>query len=155
MSIEQTITVATGYLELGMAYDALYELECLAWSDRNRRDVLDLKLSAQMETGQWNLASETARLLCMKATDEPTYFLDAAFCLHETGDTSAACSWLMRGPRALNDMALFHYNMACYLWTLGEADRARTHLRRALVMDEGLIEEACCDSDLVGMEPVI
>ena len=83
--------------------------------------------------------------------DVPEFFLRAAFCLHETGDTLAACNQLLRGPKELFDMAIFHYNLACYLWTLGDGPRARSHLQQAIEMDGTYLESAREDRDLAGM----
>ncbi len=154
MGILQTLNAASGWLELGLPDEALAELEALPLEDRGNRRALELKLSAQMENQSWNPASETARLLCLKAADEPEFFLRAAFCLHETGDTLAACNWLLRGPKSLFEMAIFHYNLACYLWTLGEANRARSHLRQAIAMDQSYLDAALSDRDLIGMDPL-
>jgi hypothetical protein len=154
MCVTRTLLAATGWFELGLADEALVELETLPTDARTRRDVLELKLAAQMVNQSWNPASDTARLLCLKAADEPVFFLRAAFCLHETGDTLAACNWLLRGPKTLFDMAIFHYNLACYLWTLGEAKRARSHLKQAITMDESFIDAARDDRDLAGIGPL-
>lgn len=145
---------AIGWLELGLPGEALAELESLPAEERGGRDVLELKLAAQMCCQSWNSASDTARLLCLKAADEPLFFLRAAFCLHETGDTLAACNWLLRGPKSLFEMAIFHYNLACYLWTLGEGSRARSHLRQAITMDRSFLEAAREDGDLAGIGPL-
>lgn len=142
---------ASGWLELGLADEALVELESLPHDARNKRAALELKLAAQMICESWNSAADTARLLCLKAADEPMFFLRAAFCLHETGDTLAACNWLLRGPKTLFEMPISHYNLACYLWTLGDASRARLHLRHAITMDESFREEARNDRDLAGI----
>lgn len=152
MGTLEILQAAEGWLELGLAEEALAELQNLPVDTRQQRDALELKLAAQMHDQAWNSASETARLLCLKAADEPVFFLRAAFCLHETGDTLAACNWLLRGPRTLYEMAVFHYNLACYLWTLGEAKRARSHLRQAITMDASLRELARDDHDLAGMD---
>lgn len=154
MGVTKTLQAATGWLELGLPSEALMELESLPSNVRNRRDVLEVRLAAQMVSQSWNPASDTARLLCLKAADEPVFFLRAAFCLHETGDTLAACNWLLRGPKTLFEMAIFHYNLACYLWTLGQADRARSHLKQAISMDESFIETAREDRDLAGIGPL-
>lgn len=148
----KTLQAATGWLELGIADEALVELESLPTDARTQRAALELKLAAQMINQSWNSAADTARLLCLKAADEPVFFLRAAFCLHETGDTLAACNWLLRGPKTLFEMAVFHYNLACYLWTLGEATRARSHLRQAITMDESFLEAAREDRDLAGID---
>lgn len=154
MDALRTLRAATGWLELGLADEALVELEALPTDVRSRREVLELKLAAQMAGQAWNPASDTARLLCLKAADEPLFFLRAAFCLHETGDTLAACHWLLRGPKTLFEMAIFHYNLACYLWTLGESNRARSHLKQAIAMDESFLKAADEDRDLVGIGPL-
>lgn len=99
---------------------------------------------------RWNAASETARLLCVKEPKNAGFFLQAAFCLHETGDTLAARNWLLRGPKSLLSMAAFHYNLGCYLWVLGEKKSARGHLAQAFRMDESLVDFARQDRDLSG-----
>lgn len=152
MAVTKTLRAAAGWLELGLADEALFELQALPTEVQRLRAPLELKLAAQMFTERWNAASETARLLCLKAEDEPEFFLRAAYCLHETGDTLAACNQLLRGPKSLFEMAVFHYNLACYLWTLGEGPRARSHLQQAITMDESYLESARVDRDLVGMD---
>lgn len=154
MVVTQTLRAAAGWLELGLADEALYELQALPTEVQRLRAPLELKLAAQMDREKWNAASETARLLCLKAEDEPEFFLQAAFCLHETGDTLAACNQLLRGPKTLFEMPVFHYNLACYLWTLGEGPRARSHLKQAISMDGSFLESARADRDLVGIGPV-
>lgn len=152
MVVTRTLRAASGWLELGLADEALYELQALPPEVQLLREPLELKLMAQMECEQWNAASETGRLLCLKAEEEPELFLRTAYCLHETGDTLAACNQLLRGPKALFEMAVFHYNLACYLWTLGEGPRARGHLKQAIDLDEAFLETAKADRDLVGIE---
>lgn len=152
MVVTKTLQAAAGWLELGLADEALYELQSLPTEVQMLRGPLELKLAALMEEEKWNLASETARLLCLKAEDVPEFFLRAAYCLHETGDTQAACNQLLRGPKTLFEMAIFHYNLACYLWTLGEGPRAKSHLKQAIDMDESFLESAKGDRDLAGMK---
>lgn len=147
MALEQTLRMACGWLELGLVDEALFELEGLPADQKTRPEVLELKLAAQMSACHWNAAADTSRMLCMQDLKQPVFFLKAAFCLHETGDTVAACQWLMKGPRALYEMPIFHYNIACYLWALDDKQRARTHLSRALAMDEGLRHVADRDAD--------
>jgi tetratricopeptide (TPR) repeat protein len=135
-----------------MPDDALEELNGLSGDDCAERKVLELKLSAQMAKAYWEQASGTALELCEQAVDEPDYFLSAAYCLHETGKTGEARKCLVDGPTVLRELPVFHYNMACYLWTLGEKETAKGHLDTAVEMDDSFLESARTDSDLVGME---
>lgn len=152
MLTKQIIRAASGWLELGMPRDALNELNSLPEDHLGEKIVLELRLAAEMALQDWQHAAETAKLLCMEAVDEPDFFLSAAFCLHELGETDEARKWLLRGPDVLSEMAVFHYNMACYLWKLGEKERAHNHLAKAFEMDESFKESARHDKDLVGIE---
>jgi Flp pilus assembly protein TadD len=151
MGLTRTLDAAAGWLELGLADEALVELESMAFEEQTGLDALELKLIAQMRCEAWNAAAETAKLLCLKATNEPEFFLKAAFCLHETGDTLAARNQLLCGPKTLFEMALFHYNLACYQWTLGDGERAKTHLKQAIALDGSYREMARDDRDLSGI----
>jgi Flp pilus assembly protein TadD len=148
MSLVSVLRVALGWLELGLPEDALRELETLEPRDRMRKQALELKLVAQMKAGRWNAGADTGRLLCLREPKEPRFFIQAAYCLHETGDTEAARNWLMTGPSSLIEDPLFHYNIACYHAVLGESKRARSHLRRAFSMDASLRGRAREDQDL-------
>ncbi|MCF7732383.1 MAG: hypothetical protein K9N23_11875 [Akkermansiaceae bacterium] len=154
MDAIRTLVAASGWLDLGLPDGALEELERLAPQDQDLQDALELKLQAQMQIKAWNAAADLARVLCVRQPTHARYFLHAAFCLHETGDTLAARNQLLSGPKGLLEMPIFHYNLACYHWTLGEQERARTHLGRAIAMDESYREAALTDRDLAGIGPV-
>jgi Flp pilus assembly protein TadD len=150
MPVTNTLRAASGWLDLGLADEALLELQSLPTSEQTSRQALEIKVHAQMECRSWNAASETARLLCVKEPLNAGFFLQAAFCLHETGDTLAARNWLLRGPKSLMELPAFHYNLGCYLWVLGERETARGHLQTAFEMDESLADFATKDRDLNG-----
>ena len=61
MAVTKTLRAASGWLELGLADEALYELQALPAEVQRLRAPLELKLTAQIEREQWNAASETAR----------------------------------------------------------------------------------------------
>ncbi len=152
MLTKQIIRAASGWLELGMPADALNELKNLPKESKDERVVLELRLAAEMAMQDWKHGAETAKALCMEAVDEPDFFLSAAFCLHEIGETNEAMKCLLRGPEVLSEMAVYHYNMACYLWTIGEKDCAHNYLAKAFEMDDSFKEAARYDKDLVGIE---
>lgn len=151
MDLESRLNMVSGYLQLEMPTDALAELAQFPGVERRGEGYQELLLAAQMMEKRWNAASETARLLCAKQPRRKHYFIHAAFCLHETGDTFAARNWLMRGPKSLFKDPLFHYNMGCYSAVLGEKDKAKGYLERAFDLDGSLREVAVADSDLVGL----
>jgi len=113
-----------------------------------RVGVLELRLASLMMAKHWNRASDTARMLCGRKPDHARYYIHAAFCLHESGDTLEAKRTLLKGPKTLLEDPLFHYNMGCYSAVLGDNAGAACHLEKAFIMDETLREAAKRDSDL-------
>lgn len=152
MGFEQALCAVSGWLDLGLPDEALVELDGLADAQKHSETALRLRIDALMAMQRWNQAAAVAKRLSILTPDDPLVFLRAAYCLHETGDTQAACQFLFRGPRSLMSMPIFHYNYACYLSILGEYRRAKGHLRRALKMDSTLREHALQDRDLACLE---
>ena len=69
MNLHATLQAVTGWLELGLADEALLELNELPAEAQKKRLVLELKLAAQMQNECWNRASDTARLLCLVTSE--------------------------------------------------------------------------------------
>lgn len=154
MEFVRKLRCALGWLELGLPEECLEELAAMPPRDRMRRQALELKLFAEMRASRWNAGADTGRLLCMREPREPRFFIHAAYCLHETGDTHAARNWLMTGPTELIEDPLFHYNLACFNAVLGKNGQARSHLQRAISMDDSLRDVALADEDLAGLGPL-
>jgi len=144
----QHIEAAQGYLYLEMPEDALDELSHIKSAQRHSKLVIDLQLASEMMAEKWNDAAQSALKLCKLASHEPRYFIHAAFCLHETGDTQKAKQVLLSGPKELMEDPLFHYNMACYLSVLKELKPAKSYLRKAFELDPELKQLARTDEDL-------
>ena len=151
MNEERYLTAAEGYLQLEMPGEAMLEIERLPVVVREGVHSSELELAAQMMQKHWNRGAELARLLCKMKPNKRAYFLHAAYCLHETGDTLAAKSFLMSGPKSLMKDALFHYNMACYSAVLGDKEEARRNLLLSLELDPRLKKTALSDEDLKGI----
>ena len=96
-----------------------------------------------------------SRKLCQVAPECSTGFLHAGFCLHELGRTADAKKILMRGPPALLNDPIYHYNMGCYNALLGYTDVAQTHLQTSFAMDETFRELAKKDPDLQPFQDLV
>lgn len=140
-----------GYLELGMADEALSELEGMSVVRKKTERYGELLLATQMMLKDWSDAADTAQRLCVMNSKETGYFIHAAFCLHEIGDTEGAMRRLMSGPRELMKDALYHYNLACYQAVLGDLEMAGSSLSRSFELDAKLRAVAMEDEDLVGV----
>lgn len=152
MDAERCLNAAEGYLQLGMPEEAAVEIGMLPRKVRGELRSAELELAAEMMLKHWNRGAELARLLCHLKPSKKAYFLHAAYCIHETGDTLAAKSFLMSGPKSLMKDALFHYNMACYSAVLGAPDEAERYLIDAFSLDPELRKTAKSDPDLKGLK---
>ena len=148
MTAERILLAAQGYLELGMAGDALAELDGLPAAYRRRSDVLKLRVSVALHARRWKAGLAASRRLCAVEPDETIGFIHAAFCLHELGRTEEARNVLLHGPSSLLNEATYYYNMGCYNARLGQLEDAQNYLRMSFSLDRKLRGFARCDPDL-------
>ncbi len=142
------LRVAEGYLELKMLEEAEQELHHLPQSQMNHPEVLDCRLKLLMRLGRWEEAVELGHRLCKECPDLPLAFIHTAYCLHEMSRTEEALRTLRLGPEMMQEVALYHYNCACYLCVLGSLREAKAALRTAFALDEKLRTDAQHDPDL-------
>lgn len=152
MNAERCLSAAEGYLQLEMPSDAMEEIAKLPKHVRSGIHASELELAAEMMRKNWNRGAELASHLCDKKPTKKSYFLHAAYCLHETGDTLAAKSFLMSGPKSLLKDGLFHYNMGCYSAVLGNNKEAKQYVLAAFEIDPTLRDTAQSDPDLAGID---
>ncbi len=151
-SYEKKLLAVQGYYELGLPAEALVELESIPDpAFHERTDVLNLHMMLLMDLRRWADALRSARQLCEREPLSPVPFIQAAFCLHETGQTREARTLLREGPAALARDAVYHYNLACYAAVLGDVEAAQAHLRDSFRLNPAMREAARKDRDL---EPI-
>lgn len=145
---ERAILAAQGYLELGMAAEALAELSCLPEIATGDPDIIELRLHILMQATRWNDALSAAEeLIRLDAGGIPAY-IHGAFALHELGRTEEARDLLLKGPSELRKDPTFHYNIGCYEAVLGNREAALESLHTSFALDETYRELARRDSDL-------
>ncbi|MFZ4717228.1 MAG: tetratricopeptide repeat protein [Chthoniobacterales bacterium] len=145
---ERAILAAQGYLELGMAEEALAELSSVPASESTDPDVVELRLHILMQATRWSEALATAEeLLRLDPVAVPAY-IHGAFALHELGRTREARDFLQKGPEALRKDPTFHYNIGCYEAVLGNRDAALQSLRESFALDGTYRNFARRDPDL-------
>ena len=143
-----------GYLQLEMPEDAFVELRNIPDSEQNSERYKELLLATEMMLKHWESAAKTAKQLCDMNPTENSYFIHAAFCLHESAETRAALEHLLSGPLSLQSDPLYHYNLACYHAVLGNEIDAYDFLTVAFSLDPELEETAREDEDLKTIYPL-
>jgi Flp pilus assembly protein TadD len=150
---ERAILAAQGYLELGMATEALAELQSLPPEAGNDPDIEELRLHVLMQAKRWEEAVASSRHLLKLRSDSPSAHIQGAFALHELGRTCEARDFLMSGPETLREDPTYHYNVGCYEAVLGNPDAAMTSLRKSFALDESYRDFALRDPDLRLLHP--
>ncbi len=145
------LEVVEGYLQLEMAEDAMTELRDISSGEHVTERYQELLLATEMMLQRWGEAAETAKGLCVMNASEKSYFIHAAFCLHEVGETEEALRQLLSGPGALLSDALYYYNLACYNAVLGNLTDARHCLDKSFELDPELEVTSRDDDDLRGL----
>jgi predicted Zn-dependent protease len=142
------LQAAIGFWELGLADDALRELEEIPLTAHQHPEILQLRQAILMEREQWNEALAMAEALCQLLPEEADHWIKIGFCLHELKRTSEAKERLLAGPPALRECAIFYYNLACYECQLGQIQAAWLLLERAVQLDASFQHLAKTDRDL-------
>jgi len=149
------LSVAQGYMELGMDEDAWMELEALDVDDLDSREeravYLAMVLELAVRAGDWELGLQLADALFLVEPEMELTYIQAAYCLHELGRTGEARKKLRAAPRSLLKLATYHYNLACYEAVLGSSGEAMKCLRQALEIDPEMQAVAEQDADLRGL----
>jgi predicted Zn-dependent protease len=145
---ERAILAAQGYLELGMAEEALAELAFMPGIESHDPEIIELRLHILMEAKRWAEALATAEELIRFNTDAIPAYIHGAFALHELGRTEEARNLLLKGPAELRKDPTFHYNIGCYEAVLGNSEAALHSLQASFALDETYRDFARRDPDL-------
>jgi predicted Zn-dependent protease len=145
---ERAILAAQGYLELGMAAEALAELAALPVVEIRDPDIIELRLHILMQATRWADALSTAEELIRLNADAIPAYIHGAFALHELGRTEEARNLLLKGPSELRKDPTFHYNIGCYEAVLGNREAALDSLQASFALDETYRDFARRDPDL-------
>ena len=142
------LTVAQGYVELGMFPDANEELEEIDPDVRHLPEVLAVRVGIYRALEAWPLMQVVARQLALYAPDEPDWTVAWAFATRRADSLDAARLILVNAVERLPGVAVFAFNLACYEAQLGDITSAKAHLSRAIELRGDLRLRALEELDL-------
>lgn len=134
----RTLEAAVGYFELGMADEALRELDTLTAEDQREEEVLELRSVLNQHLGRWEAASHCCEALCRVQGADPDRFIAWATCLFELGEVAACKAALLQAPPSARCHPLWNFHMACYEAILGQSIPATQHAHACLALDPAL-----------------
>lgn len=149
---EHRLKIVQGFYELGMQEDAWNELKEIESEFARTPDVVQMRTLLLLRDEKWEEALELTSELREMIPDGVAGYIHGAFCLHELKRTSEAKKMLLSAPEAIKKEAIFYYNLGCYQAAIGDVDDARKCLHKSFDLDEGLMEVARKDPDLVALK---
>ena len=132
------IRAAEGWLELGLAEEALTELAYLKVNLGEHRLIYFLldQLDQHLKLEAWDEVYAVAETLVCIGPDELDGWVHRAYAARRKPNGSLQAAWDALHPAAekFPDELIIPYNLACYACQLGRLDSAREWLGRALTL---------------------
>lgn len=145
---EQKILAAQGYVELGMFLDANAELEGIDAESRHLPEVLAIRLEVYRGLQKWELMQTVAKRLLAHEPDNVQWIVSSAYATRRAESIEGAKVILLEAVERKPQVAILHYNLACYECQLGDVEVAKARLQHAFKLDPSLRMKALEDPDL-------
>lgn len=142
------LTAAVGYVELGMPLDANEELENINSEARHVPEVLMVRLEIYSTFERWDLMQVVASNLAKRDPDNPQWAISWAYATRRADSIDTAKLILEHALERHPQVALLHFNLACYECQLGNLEKAKQRLERAFKLAPSCRLEALHDEDL-------
>jgi tetratricopeptide (TPR) repeat protein len=144
---------AIGFFELGMAEEALHELDTLPTADQSEEEVLEFRLVLFQHLGRWEDSVRIAAQLCQGRHPDVDRFIVWGCCLYEVQRIEECRTALLQAPEAARQHGLWNFHLACYEALLGHLEEARRLIVRALQLDPLLQPMAQRNENLAPLLP--
>ncbi|HEY5706905.1 MAG TPA: hypothetical protein VIS96_15180 [Terrimicrobiaceae bacterium] len=145
---QKRVLASSGYLELGMLEDAEKELEEIAPGDKNRNEVLGIRVALYMAGKKWNLAAAIASHLVKVEPENAGWWINLAYSVRRSESVEKAEAILLRAQGIHPKDALIAFNLACYASVTVRFEEAKARLQHAIALDKGVRALAIADEDL-------
>lgn len=104
---------------------------------------------------KWELMQVVAKQLALHDPDEPQWTVSWAYATRRADSIEHARIILVNAIERMPNVAIFHYNLACYECQLGELEKAKKSLHRAVKLNENMKVMALDDEDLKPLRDMI
>ena len=148
VQIRRRIVASSGFVELGLYQEAIEELAELPDNTKDNVMVLAAWLQIYQAWGKWAEGAAVAERLIEKEPDQADWYVALAFATRRAQSLSAAEVILSAALKKFPEDATINFNLACYYAQLGELDKSRFCLERAIQIDDRFKMAALTDPDL-------
>lgn len=153
--IEKMLITADGYLDLKMYAEARNELQQVPKIHHSNSLYLWLMNRLSVDTEDWEMAVTISRTLWEAQPDVVDTWVAYAYAVRRHEKITNARTILLQAVERFSDDAIIPYNLACYECQLGNIEKARIYLKRALSLDTTFRRIALEDEDLITLREEI
>ena len=149
LKFKKILSYANGYRELGMFKEALEEIATLSEKLASRLEALQMKLAIFFDAKDWAAAECVAKELTIREPADPGNLVNLAFAARRSQSIAKAKAILADAAKRFPNVAIIHYNLACYDCQDNELESAKEKLVQAISIDPKYLDTAKSDEDLV------
>lgn len=148
---QRALRAADGYLYLGLADEALGEIDGAPTEELEQPEVLLARNRVLLHLGRWKEVEALAAKAIETHPDRDEFTVQRAFALHKLQKGEEALDVIESAPEWIRRTGILHYNLACYEAQLGDKKTARQCINVAIQMNEAMRKNAKADPDLRGI----
>jgi len=145
------LTVAAGFVELGMFLDAEAALDDIDAFCRGLPEVLAVRMKIYQALERWELMQAAAKRMVEYDPDDAQWWVLWAQATRHSSSVEAARLILVNALERHAHDAGIHFNLACYECQLGNIDGAKEHLKTCFDFDPSMRLKALVHEDLQPM----
>ena len=144
---QQIERIAEGYLELGMPEQALDNLERLGGIENHSPVGVYYHGEALRQLNRYEEALDYLEKAAQALPQKVDPLVSLGWCYKRTSRIELAIDSMVRALEIKPEVAVLHYNLACYLSLAGRKSQALVHLSRSFELDEQFRALAETESD--------
>ncbi|MDQ3623964.1 MAG: hypothetical protein M3463_16005 [Verrucomicrobiota bacterium] len=144
----RALSAADGYLYLGMAEEALAELNEISPAKQQAPAVLLARIRVLLHLRKYEQAEKLSRGGTAAHPEEEEFTVQRAFALHKLQKSDEAVEVISAAPEWIRRTGILHYNLACYEARLGDLAVARQCIDAAIQLNAAIKRNARVDPDL-------
>jgi predicted Zn-dependent protease len=152
LEAQTALQAADGYLYLGMANEALAELDSIDLEKQGDTAVLLARVRVLLHMKRWATAEALTRRCITAFPSVEEFTVQRAFALHQMKKGNEAMDVILAAPEWIRRTGIIHYNLACYEARLGDLTMARRCIDVAIQMNAAMKRNAKVDPDLQALQ---
>ncbi len=148
LTIKKALSYANGYRELGMLQDALEELAKMPDALADRIEIHQMRLAILFDAKDWPAAECAAKTIALREPEDPGAIVNLAFATRRSKSMQEAKQILLAAVDRFANVAIIHYNLACYDCVDSNLETAKERLVKSISLDPSFLDTAKSDDDL-------